>query len=98
MSSCFGSQTILKIAFPNLDAQRGKTRTRQFDGIATLEAAQIDNKFAGDALRKQHPQELLRELNQREIFHLPWLLRLRHRPLATPHVAPVEAAPLQLTR
>ncbi len=34
----FDSLTILKVARPDLDAQRIETSTRQFDGIATLEA------------------------------------------------------------
>src|SRR5207302_10960170 len=62
MSSGFDPLTLLEIAFPNLDAQCSKTLTREFDGIATLKTAQIGNPFASDAIRKHHPQELLREL------------------------------------
>ena len=86
IGSRFDSLTILKIALPDLDAQRIETSTREFDGIATLEAPKIDNPFASEAIRKQYPQESLGELKQRNIFHLPGLLRLGQRPVVKPDV------------
>src|ERR1035438_4328409 len=88
----FDSLTILKIALSNLDAQRIKSGAREFEGIATLEAPKIDNPFAGDAIRKEYPQELLGELKQREMFHLPGLLRLGQRAVVKPDVVRRKAA------
>jgi hypothetical protein len=91
IGSLFDSLTILKIAFPNLNTQRIESCARQFDGIATLQASKIDNPFARRAIRKHHPQELLGELNQREVFRLPGLLRLCERPVVKPDVMRREA-------
>ena|ERR1019366_3569426 len=88
----FDALTIVKIALPDLDAQRIETSTRQFDGIATLETAKINKPFPSDALRKQYPQESLGELEQHQIFHLPGLLRLRQRSVVKPDVVRCEAA------
>ena len=52
IGSRFDSLTIRKITLPHFDAQRIKTSTRQFDGIATLEAPKIDKPFASDAIWK----------------------------------------------
>ena len=57
--------------------KRIETSTSQFDSIATLETAKIDEPLAGHALRKQYPQDSLGELKQHQIFHLPGLLRFR---------------------
>jgi hypothetical protein len=62
MSPSFNSLTILKIALPNLDTQYIEASACEFDGIATLQASEIDDTFASDAIRENRPQELLSEL------------------------------------
>jgi hypothetical protein len=92
MGCRFDTLTILKIALPNLDAQHIEASAREFDAVATLQASKIDNTFASGTIGKKHPQELLRELKQREIFHLPGLLRLRERSVVKSDVMRREAA------
>jgi hypothetical protein len=91
IGSRFNSLAVLEIAFPDLDAERIETHTRELDRIATFQASEVNQSFAGNAAGVQHLQESLTEPKQHQVIHLPSLFRLCERPIVKPDIVRCES-------